>query len=107
MKSFVAGVMFEPAAGSATITGFCDGGNQLTCVAAPTVSHGRGATAIRVEPVAARRPSEIVLVECVSVCGLDSVELPCATALTGRSKPICTSSPGCTVIHRSVTCAIG
>src|SRR5580704_15121921 len=57
----VAGEILAPAAGRLTITGESEGGNQLTCVGAPTVSHGRGATAISVVPVSGWAPSEIVL----------------------------------------------
>ena len=51
--------MCEPAAGRLTITGAFDGGNQLTCVVAPSVSHGRAAAAITTVPVASCAPSEI------------------------------------------------
>ena len=53
------GEIWSPAAGMLASTGELDGGNQLTCVGAPTRSHGRGAAAISVAPVAAWRPSEI------------------------------------------------
>ena len=56
----VAGEICVPAVGRLTITGMFEGGNQLTCVGAPTVSQGRAATAISVAPVSGWAPSEIV-----------------------------------------------
>ena len=59
--SFVAGPMRAPAAGNATITVEWEGGNQLTCVGGPTLSHDRGAVATSTVPVFGWRPSEIEL----------------------------------------------
>ena len=56
----VAGEMCVPAAGRLPSPAQFDGGNQLTCVGAPTVSQGRAATAISVVPVSGWAPSEIV-----------------------------------------------
>ena len=50
--------MRAPTAGIVAITGEREGGNQLTCMGAPTRSHGRAAAATSVAPVAGCMPSE-------------------------------------------------
>ena len=68
--------MRAPGAGAVAITGERDGGNQLTCVGAPTVSHGRGAAATSIVPVAGCVPSETALAGALSACAVRSPGLP-------------------------------
>ncbi len=63
----VAGAIRPPAAGWRPSPRACDGGNQLTCVGAPTFSHGRAAAATSVLPVAGCVPSEIEVCAPLSV----------------------------------------